>query len=268
MGVRRVSRSPKVARFFSRKRPLSRKCNRCASHDPRSSDRICRLEETRPIGTDLPAPRASGSEVSFPNSAVANQTCGGGFRRLSLRLFVDRSFRRSEPPISVVESIRSLDSRQVLFKNEIIAQGKKGEEACLLARRTFSRRATEGSKAARKDDGEGRSKGEWRVDRFLKQPQYLTATAHGRGFGATCFTTLRRPSRISRGGRRRRRRRDGRNPSARVCGNCTMPVDTPPISEHQSCSTPSLCFTLARTLSPPSPRPSSPVPQSAANVEF
>lgn len=31
----------------------------------------------------------------------------------------------------------------------------------------------------------------------------------------------------------------------RSTDNCTMPADTPPISEHQLCSTPSLCSTLA-----------------------
>lgn len=30
----------------------------------------------------------------------------------------------------------------------------------------------------------------------------------------------------------------------RSMSNCTMPADTPPISEHQLCSTPSLCSTL------------------------
>lgn len=48
---------------------------------------------------------------------------------------------------------------------------------------------SERRKIARRGGG---SEGE-REDRFLKQPQYLTATAQGCGFGATCFPTLLRP---------------------------------------------------------------------------
>lgn len=89
-----------------------------------------------------------------------------------------------------------------------------------------------------------------REDRFLKQPQYLTATAQGCGFGATCFPTLLRPPpthslSLSLTHAMRRKRdlsvawhRYGR---VRSTGNCTMPADTPPISEHRLRSTPSLC---------------------------
>lgn len=38
----------------------------------------------------------------------------------------------------------------------------------------------------------------------------------------------------------------------RSTGNCTMPADTPPISEHRLRSTPSLCSTLLRQTSPKS----------------
>lgn len=43
-------------------------------------------------------------------------------------------------------------------------------------------------------------------------------------------------------GRKREVESDGAR--LRSMGNCTMPADTPPISEHQLCSTPLLCSTL------------------------
>lgn len=104
--------------------------------------------------------------------------------------------------------------------------------------------------ATRDDRGGGE-----RNDRFLKQPQYLTATAQGCGFGATCFPTLRPPpTRFSQtptttrtnACTRTERKRENRHLLERLrsMGNCTMPADTPPISEHRLRSTPSLCSTL------------------------
>jgi len=121
-----------------------------------------------------------------------------------------------------------------------------------------------------------------RSDRFLKQPQYLTATAHGRGFGATCFTTLaptchahtRASTRTharthAAGAWGEGRGRCGESAGARLRSTgrpCTMPVDTPPISEHQLCSTPSLCSTLARTHAPPLPPPAHPLPRDHSEI--
>ena len=46
------------------------------------------------------------------------------------------------------------------------------------------------------------------------------------------------------------RKREVESTGARLwsMSNCTMPADTPPISEHQLCSTPSLCSTLVARL--------------------
>jgi len=42
----------------------------------------------------------------------------------------------------------------------------------------------------------------------------------------------------------RKREVESTDARLRSMSNCTMPADTPPISEHQLCSTPSLCSTL------------------------